>query len=89
MFTNVLKLKSLIYIFRALFLLVTSFYIRIIISSLLAAHWISIIIVLYNLNIPFYFITFDMPASGQYAIVKYRSTKLPIVIYPVGAVLFI
>jgi hypothetical protein len=84
---NVLKLRLSMYIFRVLFLPVTSFYIKIIIGSLSAAHQISIIIILYNLGVPSCLITFNIPASGQYAIVGYKSTKLPIIICLVKAVL--
>jgi hypothetical protein len=86
---NVLKLKLLIYIFRVLFLLVTSFCVGIIINSLSAARWISIIIVLYDFGVPSCLIAFDILASGQYAIVGCGSTRLPIVIYLMGAVLFV
>jgi hypothetical protein len=86
---NILKLKLLTYIFRALFLLVTSFRVRIIINSLSAACWISIIIVLYDFGVPSCLIAFDIPAGGQYTMVGCGSTKLPIIICLVGAVLFI
>jgi hypothetical protein len=89
MSTNILKFKLLMCIFRVLFLLVASFRVKIIISSLSAARWISIIIVLYNFSIPSCLIAFNIPASKQYAIAKCRSTRLPIIIYLVGAVLFI
>jgi hypothetical protein len=72
-----------------LFLLITSFYIRIIISSLLAAHWISIIVIIYNFSVPSCLIAFDILASRQYAIAGYRNIRLPIVIYLIRAVLFI
>ena len=68
---------------------VTSFRVGIIISFLLAAHQISIIIVLYDFGVPSCLITFNMPAGGQYAIVEYKSIRLPIIIYLVEAVLFI
>ena len=89
MFINILKFKLLIYISRALFLLIASFYIGIIIGFLLAAYWISIVIILYNFDIPSYLIAFNMLAGGQYATVEYGSTKLPVIIYLVGAVLFV
>jgi len=63
MSTNILKLRLLTGIYRALFLLVTSFWVKIIISSLLAARRISIIIILYNLGVPSYLIAFSIPAS--------------------------
>ena len=52
------------YMFKVLFLLIISFCVRIIISSLLAARRISIIIIPYNLSVPSYLITFSTPAGG-------------------------
>jgi len=52
------------YISRALFLLVASFYVRIIIGSLLATCWINIVIILYDLGVPSCLIAFILPASG-------------------------
>jgi hypothetical protein len=89
MFTNILKLRLSIYIFRVLFLLVASFRVKIIISSLSAARRISIVVVLYNFSIPSCLIAFDMLVSRQYTIAKCGSTRLPIIIYLVKAVLFI
>ena len=86
---NILELKLLIYIFRVLFLPITSFCVRIIISFSSAACQISIVIILYDLGVPSYLIAFNISVSGQYTTAKYRSTKLPIIIYLVGAVLFI
>jgi len=57
-------IRNAIAIVWALFLPVASFWVGIIIGSLLAAHWISIIIILYNLSIPSCLITFGMPAGG-------------------------
>ena len=74
---------------RALFLLITSFRIRIIIGSLSAACQISIVIILYDLGVPSCLIAFNMPAGRQYTIAECGSTRLPIIIYLVGAVLFI
>jgi len=64
MSTNILKFRLLTCMSKALFLPVASFWVGIIISSLLAAHQISIVVVLYNLGVPSYLITFGMPAGG-------------------------
>ena len=77
------------YISRVLFLPVASFYIGIIIGSLLAVCRISIIIILYNFGVPSCLIAFNMPAGGQYAMAEYKNTRLPVIIYLVGAVLFV